>query len=144
LIVAIVSILLLGALGDFRKATRRVTSVSDVQLEMSPEGWLFGGLYTLEARGEGVSSAYAILARVPKDEPLRLGETYLAFVTAIVPRSVWPNKPLASGRLAGRTFFNASKGVPTGTVGEAYWNFHVPGVVLVFALWGVFLRWLGT
>ena len=31
-------------------------------------------------------------------------------------------------------------GIPPGSVGEAYWNLHVPGVILVHLLGGVFLR----
>jgi hypothetical protein len=27
-------------------------------------------------------------------------------------------------------------------VGEAYWNFHLPGVLAVFFLFGIFKRWL--
>ena len=26
--------------------------------------------------------------------------------------------------------------------GEAYWNFHIPGILLVYALYGIFHRWL--
>jgi hypothetical protein len=28
-------------------------------------------------------------------------------------------------------------------VGEAYWNFHVLGIIAVFLAWGWFLRWVG-
>jgi Na+-transporting NADH:ubiquinone oxidoreductase subunit NqrB len=35
-------------------------------------------------------------------------------------------------------------GVPATGVGEAYWNFHVPGVLLVFFLFGVLHKWLAA
>jgi hypothetical protein len=45
---------------------------------------------------------------------------------------------------ANRAFYGADWGLPPGAVGEAYWNFHVPGVLVVFFLFGVFKRWLAN
>jgi len=40
------------------------------------------------------------------------------------------------------TFYGGDWGMPAGSVGEAYWNFHLPGVLVLFFLLGVFKRWL--
>ena len=42
----------------------------------------------------------------------------------------------------GEIIFEGGAGVPTGPVGEAYWNFYIPGVVIIFFLYGLFHRWL--
>jgi hypothetical protein len=44
--------------------------------------------------------------------------------------------------LVGETFFNSPSGTPPGPIGEAYWNFHIPGVIIVFFVFGIFHRWL--
>jgi len=93
-------------------------------------------------RGGSYSSVYPILEQVPSDSPLLWGETYLTILTRPIPRVLWPSKPRGTDFRAGVTFFNAVWGVPPGPVAEAYWNFHIPGVIGVFFLWGVFNRWI--
>jgi hypothetical protein len=45
---------------------------------------------------------------------------------------------------AGLEFAGADWGMPPGAVGEAYWNFNIMGVIIVFTLFGVILRILGS
>lgn len=110
------------------------TSVSDV-VEFSSE--------ELTARSGTSSSYYAVLAKVPGDVPLLFGQSYVNWFGLFIPRVIWNNKPFGIGRLAGHVFFGLPAGVPPGPVGEAYWNFHIPGVIVVFFLFGIFLSWLG-
>jgi oligosaccharide repeat unit polymerase len=85
-----------------------------------------------------------MLAYVPKREGYLYGATYLAALTLFIPRSIWPDKPGLCGSLAARTFYfdNADWGIPCDSIGEAYWNFGIPGVCVVFFLYGYFHKWL--
>lgn len=95
------------------------------------------------ARRSGSQSSYfAILAKVPQEEDMLYGRTYLEWTLRFVPRQLWPEKPRGVDVQANQTFFGADWGLPAGPVGEAYWNFHLPGVLVVFFLLGVFKRWL--
>ncbi|MDQ2642207.1 MAG: oligosaccharide repeat unit polymerase [Myxococcota bacterium] len=75
---------------------------------------------------------------VPEDSPLLLGSTYMRILLAPLPQALLPfDKPTAAGRLNGQMFFSIDAGVPCGAVIEAYWNFHVPGVIILFFLLGL-------
>ncbi len=92
----------------------------------------------------GYSSVYPILHYVPNESPLLWGETYLVIVGRPIPRTIWPLKPRGTDFRAGATFFGAVWGIPPGAMAEAYWNFHIPGVIGVFFLYGIFCRWISN
>jgi hypothetical protein len=72
-----------------------------------------------------------------------LGQSYLAAVTAVIPRTLWENKPRGPGSLYAQWFLGEPRqgvAVPVGPVAEAYWNFGVPGIAFAFLLLGVLLR----
>lgn len=95
-------------------------------------------------RAGSYSSMYPILHYVPNESPLLWGETYLTILFRPIPRSIMPSKPMGTDYRAGAEFFNAVWGIPPGPVAEAYWNFHIPGVIGVFFLTGVFYRWMAN
>jgi hypothetical protein len=100
---------------------------------------LNAGSEELVNRSTTRSPGLPVLSHVPDDSPLLLGSTYLRVILAPIPQFFLPfEKPTAAGRLNGQMFFNIDAGVPVGAVIEAYWNFHVVGVVLVYILAGVF------
>lgn len=71
------------------------------------------------------------------------GETYVAALLAPVPRAIWDSKPRGAGSLYAQYFFNADEtgtSIPIGPVAEAYWNFGILGVVLVFFAFGVAMK----
>jgi hypothetical protein len=72
-----------------------------------------------------------------------LGKTYIAAVTAWIPRAVWPDKPRGTGSLYAQMFYGASKeglGIPVSPQAEMYWNFGWPGVLLLSLLYGAILH----
>lgn len=81
-----------------------------------------------------------IIQAVPEVLPYEYGQTMTGWLAAPIPRSVWPDKPLiSSGPVVGiKVFGNERAGVPPGWVGETYWNFGVPGVLVG----SLFLGWL--
>jgi hypothetical protein len=138
------ALFLISVLGEFRNSTR--TGVLDwAALTSSPVEAVTsvarGEVLTRATTGSGVTP---ILAHVPDRVDHLYGSTYLAILTTPVPRKLWPGKPGLAGGRVGLVFFGRDGGVPPGPVGEAYWNFNVPGVVLVFFLFGLFHRWLAS
>jgi len=72
-----------------------------------------------------------------------LGSTYVAAIFAMVPRTVWEAKPRGPGSIYAQNFLGELRegvAVPIGPVAESYWNFGVPGVILLFFLYGFLLR----
>jgi hypothetical protein len=91
-------------------------------------------------------------AFVGAQEMLLWGRTYVASLAFFVPRALWPGKPRSADAYnmwinfsgEGLESFGTDMvwGIPVGAVEEAFWNFHLPGVVIVFLLIGSFHRWL--
>jgi len=133
----------LGALGALRKSTftGRIDwgTITDIS---ASETLLGSSLPELVERRTTLDSTLPILAKVPGEHEFLYGSTYAAVLALPIPRSIWPSKPGLSGGRIGREFFHTRAGIPVTGVGEAYWNFHVPGVLLVFALFGMFHRWV--
>jgi len=90
-----------------------------------------------------VSAQVPIIANASRVTGFMWGETYLAAVLAVVPRFIWEDKPRGPGSLYAQRFLGEERegtSIPVGPTAEAYWNFHIPGVILIFLLYGVLLR----
>jgi hypothetical protein len=100
------------------------------------------------AARDAVSGQIAIVQKVPQEVPYLYGATYVSAAAFFVPRSLWPEKPRGAGAYVAAVIFEGwpdtvgyqGQSFPASGVGEAYWNFGVSGVILVFALFGLFLR----
>lgn len=144
---AVVAALLLSVMGviqTLRTTAPNARSFDDFSaaLESRNESSAANFFEETAYRRGGYSSAYPIFHYVPSQSPLLWGETYLVILGRPIPRSLWPDKPRGTDFRAGAVFFGAAWGIPPGSVAEAYWNFHIPGVVVVFLAFGAFLRWL--
>ena len=82
-----------------------------------------------------------------------MGRTYVGSVLFFVPRAIWRDKPrsvdtynmfinFAGGRIDQKLPKSGVWGIPVGPVVEAFWNFHLPGVLVVFIAFGAFHRWM--
>ena len=143
---AIVALVLVGGLGNLRQSswsssTNQVdwTVITDLDLSRS----LAAAEKEMEFR-ERNNGFLAVVGKVPDETGLLWGRSYLGVLTFAVPRALWHGKPKGAGVLNRTRNFNEPNrgGIPPGSVGEAYWNFHVPGVAIIFALYGIFHRWL--
>ncbi|HXG48435.1 MAG TPA: O-antigen polymerase [Methylomirabilota bacterium] len=145
-LVGVGAFFLLGVLGVFRTSnwvdpselnvtTVRETSLAEIAVQTMEE---------LTRRASSDSTFFPILAKVPREEELLYGRTYLEWGLRFIPREWWPDKPRGVDVQANLTFYGGEWGLPPGAVGEAYWNFHLPGVLVVFFLLGVFKRWLAN
>jgi hypothetical protein len=91
------------------------------------------------SRFAGADELYNILVLVPQVLPYKLGEDFLAVFYGLVPRAVWPDKPILSpGADYGRAL-GAITSITPFPLGQMYWNFGWSGLVFGMALWGVFL-----
>ena len=142
-VMAVFAFLLLGFLGIFRGSNWSNNDALDLSFirdtslaEMSEKSQ-----EELVKRVGSESTFYPILAKVPQQEPLLYGKSYLGWALRFVPREFWPDKPRGVDVLANQTFYGGDWGMPAGPVGEAYWNFHLPGVLIIFFLFGMFKRW---
>lgn len=72
------------------------------------------------------------------------GKTIAVWLVAPIPREIWNSKPLISpGPIIGTTIYgNKRSGVPPGFVGEMYWNFHIPGVLIGGVILGWLMKWV--
>lgn len=146
----VLSLVILSVLGEFRNSMSRGeidwNILTHSSSSSSSNESVFGSATgELEERSGAGNGTFPILALVPNEVDFLYGSSYLAVLTLPIPRVLWPEKPGLVGGLVGDTFFAGSPfGVPPGPTGEAYWNFGIAGVLVVFFLFGVFHKWLSS
>jgi hypothetical protein len=145
-IIAVIGILVLGILGNFRDSTfAGEINWGALFGESAPnteDSALTTGAEEVASRGSFFAGAFPILALVPHQVNFLHGSSYLAVLTLPIPRLFWADKPEMIAGQVGETFFNMNVGMPPGAIGEAYWNFGVIGVAIAFVVFGLFLKWL--
>ena len=72
-----------------------------------------------------------------RDEGLTWGNQFLGALLFWVPRVIWPTKPLDSGVEVGQWMSSANVNLSSPLWAEAWINFGVVGVIVVFALLGL-------
>jgi hypothetical protein len=138
-----VALVLVGILGNFRRSTWKGKADVTTITQFNPlEAITEDAGSEMTRRIGSISPALAILERVPRDVPLLGGSSYVGLLAFPIPQALWPEKPQGIHRLAGETFFGLQAGMPPGMMAEAYWNFHIPGVIGVFLMLGLFHRGL--
>jgi hypothetical protein len=92
---------------------------------------------------QSVSGTVPVVADAMRTTGPMWGYTYVGAVFAMVPRAIWEDKPRGPGSLYAQYFLGETEegaAVPIGPVSEAFWNFHIPGVIVLFLLYGALLR----
>ena len=72
-----------------------------------------------------------------------LGRSYIAAIVAPIPRSMWENKPRGPDSLYAQLFLGEARegrAIPVSPEGEMYWNFGIPGLLVLTILYGVLIR----
>lgn len=112
------------------------------------QGWKHpADMYGLITQSMDYVQCYDIfLLLANRSYALGYGSTYLKFFYQFIPRSIWPSKPenitivmselFRPGQMAKGVSYNSTM------LGEMYYNFSMPGIVLGCFLVGVFLAWL--
>ena len=140
-VLGIAALVCLGLLGQLRRSTFQGEVDWAVLTGFNLQESVGASQEELEKRttNEGY---LPVIARVPDEVDFLYGTSYVGGLLFFVPRALWPDKPRGAGAMNGSINFGSRGGVPTGAVGEAYWNFYIPGVVVVYFLYGLFHRWL--
>jgi hypothetical protein len=143
LLLAAVMLVLLGPMGDFRRAVRRTGEV-DWGVLVNLKGAV--SRTTREfARRASRGGGVPVMIRVPREVGYLRGRTYVGGVLFFVPRAVWKGKPRGVAYYNARLNFGRKETVmPIPPAAEAYWNFGVPGVAVIFLLFGAFHRGLAS
>jgi hypothetical protein len=83
-----------------------------------------------------------------KVAPFKDGYTLTPIITAFIPRIIWPDKPsIETGRILNKDFHlseSADTYISPSHLGELYWNFGWPGVVVGMSVIGLLLGTLGA
>jgi hypothetical protein len=153
LLIGVAAIFLVGALGALRDSTYSGRVDWTILTQADVGGMVAAGQQEMQARGE--SGAFVpLVAKVPSRVDFLYGQSYLAAVFFWIPRAVWEEKPRGVGPMTNAYIYNDEEmrpgemvrgsGVPPGAIGEAYWNFYYPGVVLVYMLYGMLHWWMAA
>ncbi len=133
--------LLVGVMSEFRTQSRDIFKSGQYNYQMGLLATFERAVVVFGKYSSQGNSDFPIYVMVPEEKPLLFGQSYFSMIVAPIPRAIWEDKPMGVGRLASETFMPFKQGgVPPSPAGEAYWNFHVFGVVFVFVLWGMFLQ----
>ncbi|WP_019591379.1 O-antigen polymerase [Thioalkalivibrio sp. ALE20] len=141
-----IAIVLIGLLGEFRAATRGADTLADVEFQAEFWSSAEAGYEEMVRRSTTNNGQIAVLGSVPERVDHLFGESYLSIPFVVIPSRLWPgDTPDAAGKLnATYIYGNPLTGIPTGVVGEAYWNFSYAGILLAFLLFGGVLRFAGS
>lgn len=151
-VVGLITPLVIGVLGQIRFSTWQGAGTVDYSAVTN-----FDIQKTLETTATNVEYRFytnpqlPTIAKVPDQIGLLWGKSYIGALFFFVPRALWETKPRGIGAYAvsdvmeagrGMEGFYQGAGASPGSVAEAYWNFHIAGVVGVYLLFGGFLRWV--
>jgi hypothetical protein len=140
----------MGGFGSLRQDFR--SDVVDWSM-LSPDRlgeWFDDSAAEMTVRG-AAESDLAVVAGA-RDKGLLNGRSYLNTLFVWVPRGVWADKPRSAGTYNMWINFADARldepppegevwGIPVSATVEAFWNFHLPGVVVIGLLLGAF-HWL--
>jgi O-antigen polysaccharide polymerase Wzy len=92
-------------------------------------------------------SVEMIVTRTGQDVPYQHGYTLSPLYLAFIPRIIWPDKPdIQTGQLVNKEFQVTNIAyvyISPSHLGELYWNFGWPGVIIGLSLLGWLLGYLG-
>lgn len=129
--------------------TERLDRTLRVTREWDSNKFMEQSLGSMLRRMAIVTSVAAIIRDTGRWVEFKKGETLmLAPISVLIPRVIWPEKPeIHVGREFGVTFrlvnaIDRETQIAPSFVGEFYWNFHVPGVLVGMFLLGGLYRWV--
>jgi hypothetical protein len=128
--------------------SRRVDQAFNTVRTWNSDKYMDASVFAFLKRLSIVTSVAAIISDTGRWVDYRKGETLiLAPIGLLIPRFLWPDKPnMSIGREFGETFrlkgaMDRETYISPSFVGEFYWNFALPGVVLGMLLLGMVYRW---
>ena len=130
------------------ETSRRVEMAVDTARTWNSDQYLDASVYSFLKRLTILTSVAAIVSDTGRWVDYRYGETLiLAPIGLFIPRFLWPEKPnISIGREFGAVFrltsaMDIETEVAPSMVGDFYWNYSVPGVIIGMLLLGMGYRW---
>jgi O-antigen/teichoic acid export membrane protein len=128
--------------------SRRVDRTFERARGWNSEEYMEESVYAFLKRIGVITSVAAIVSDTGRWVSYRYGETLvLAPISVFIPRFLWPDKPnISIGKEFGETFrltntMDRETEIAITMVGDFYWNFALPGVVVGMCLLGMGYRW---
>jgi hypothetical protein len=128
--------------------SRRVDKTLEMTRGWSSDRYLDASVFAFLKRLAIGTSVAAVISDTGRWVDYKYGETlFLTPIGVLVPRFIWPDKPnISIGREFGATFRLVNVAdfetyVAPSMVGELYWNFAVPGVIVGMFVLGTAYRW---
>jgi hypothetical protein len=128
--------------------TRRVDRTLDLASTWDSNQYLDASIFAFLKRISLATSVAAIVSDTGRWVDYCYGETLiLTPISILIPRFVWPDKPnIATGMEFAETFrlkgaMDRQTYIAISMVGDFYWNFSLPGVVVGMWLLGMGYRW---
>lgn len=113
--------------------------ITDLNWESADE---FFSVYVRANQGFNIT---LVMRRIPEKQPYDGGGRLLiSFISALVPRFLWTDKPEAGGRFNMQYYTGiriSGWSTNVGPLGEAYGSFGVNGGIIFMAMLGGFIRW---
>ncbi len=82
---------------------------------------------------QGLNADIAIYAKVPDQTDYLYGKSYVGALLFFIPRTIWHEKPRGTGYYVGQNIFGLSQaGIPPSETSEAYYNFGILGILIIF------------
>jgi hypothetical protein len=142
LILLPVAFLSFGALNVIRTAGTSNTTALEAAQGADLESILARSQEEFDLR-QSLSGAVPVVSDSARTTGAMWGYTYIGAAAAMIPRAIWPDKPRGPGSLYAQYFLGEAvegTAIPIGPVAEAYWNFGVPGTIVIFVLYGFVLK----
>lgn len=147
--IGLVVFILFGAFGLIRRDHGADEVNWSIFSTLNYEAWLLSAVEEAQERQREQTSLAAFAGA--QKHGLLLGKSYIGAVAFLVPRAIWPDKPRTSDtyngilNYMGRSLDYEGRNIggrPVSAEAEAFWNFHLVGVAIVFVAFGVFHSWL--
>ncbi len=135
--------LAVGFLGAIRTASWSGSTAAETIQESTWAGALERSKLEAAARNAASADEAVVERGLEVSGGHLLGISYAAAFTSVIPRPLWPDKPRGVGQMFARLFYGASlsgTSIPVRPEIEMYWNFGMPGVVLLSILYGALLH----
>jgi hypothetical protein len=126
----------------------RIAAVQDMLASMTPfDPFNQTHLQALDTRLNQNELVGAAVTYVPTFKEFAAGETVYLALIALIPRALWPDKPVTAGSMGMVSdytgiAFSEGTSVGMGQVMEFYVNFDIEGLVVGFFLFGMLIRFL--
>jgi hypothetical protein len=93
-------------------------------------------------RFQGADELYNMEHMVPQYMPYKHARDLIAVPLGLIPRAIWPSKPILSAGAEYGSALGTITSVTPFPLGEMFWNFGKPGIIIGMAIWGVVLALL--